>query len=158
MNKLQSQDLQKNPNISSRSNKSKQRKMNMKENMRNGLSPGKEYDKGMDDSDSIKTCSAIRGSSKESSACGLFDRTQWERTRFSEEAAIDKRRSVEIIIKPLEADGSSKKCATLFNETKQKMMVRGEYLKKKPRLTITLLIIEVVSYFPISNPEGISWL
>uniref|UniRef100_A0A158P617 Transmembrane protein n=1 Tax=Angiostrongylus cantonensis TaxID=6313 RepID=A0A158P617_ANGCA len=79
-----------------------------------------------------------------SSSCGLFDKTQWERTRFSSEVAVDEKYFTEIFKQPLEPEESIRRRLVLLSESKQSTVVRGEYLNEKPKFTITLLSVEVV--------------
>ncbi|CAJ0590292.1 unnamed protein product [Cylicocyclus nassatus] len=87
----------------------------------------------------LKTCPTMNSITEMSSQAGIFDRTQWERTRFAKEAAgiIDSREAVR---KAQEGAKESK----LPGESRQSTAVRGEYLNEKPKFTITLLVIELM--------------
>ncbi|KAK6039126.1 hypothetical protein COOONC_23369, partial [Cooperia oncophora] len=86
----------------------------------------------------------------------VFDRTQWERTRFAYEAAMNSKRSCE----PIEVKGEPMLRDTpMMGEARQSMVVRGDYLNERPKFTLILLVIEavwcaicVLSYAGSENP------
>ncbi|PIO75458.1 hypothetical protein TELCIR_02482 [Teladorsagia circumcincta] len=74
---------------------------------------------------------------------GLFDKTQWERTRFALEAA--RRSSDNSDVKPaFMMDDQQPRETPLIGESRQSVAVRGEYLNEKPKFTIALLVVELM--------------
>ncbi|KHJ97034.1 hypothetical protein OESDEN_02995 [Oesophagostomum dentatum] len=113
-----------------------------KERIQKGLSPPKndeERENNCADKE-IRTCPTFNSMKEMSSKTGLFDKTQWERTRFAKEAA-GIARSTDLRPKKQEESRESQMLA----ESKQSLAVRGEYLNELPKPTLILLVVEVVS-------------
>ncbi|KAK6036416.1 hypothetical protein COOONC_26079, partial [Cooperia oncophora] len=73
---------------------------------------------------------------------GIFDKTQWERTRFAYEAAMNNKRTCE---PEIEMRGDSiLRDTPMMGEARQSIAVRGDYLNEKPKFTIVLLVIELI--------------
>ncbi|KAL6741703.1 hypothetical protein Aduo_014931 [Ancylostoma duodenale] len=111
-----------------------------------GLSPPRSAEivlKGLGEQD-LKTCPTMNSSIKEpSSMRGVFDKTQWERTRFAKEAA-GLAKSAEGVDKTQLGEEKEAKEVKMLGESKQSMAVRGEYLNERPKFTVILLGIELV--------------
>ncbi|EYB88325.1 hypothetical protein Y032_0249g128 [Ancylostoma ceylanicum] len=92
----------------------------------------------------IRTCpTAISSIREPSSMSGVFDKTQWERTRFAKEAAGFGSKSAENVDKTQQMEDKEPKGAKMPGESKQSITVRGEYLNERPRFTVILLGIEL---------------
>ncbi|XGW01707.1 hypothetical protein V3C99_014098 [Haemonchus contortus] len=75
---------------------------------------------------------------------GIFDKTQWERTRFAKEAQDSKKSGEGVDEKGPEADENQPKESQLIGESRQIVSVKGQYLNEKPKFIITLLVFELI--------------
>ncbi|KAK5980384.1 hypothetical protein GCK32_008454 [Trichostrongylus colubriformis] len=73
----------------------------------------------------------------------MFDRTQWERTRFAHEASQNDRTEM-MGVKPPFMDEQQGRETRLIGENRQSVAVRGEYLNEKPKFAISLLLLELI--------------
>ncbi|WKY06227.1 hypothetical protein Q1695_006434 [Nippostrongylus brasiliensis] len=77
----------------------------------------------------------------------FFDKTQWERTRFADEAnakLVSKELLEKVnLLKTQEFDQDGKE-TQLIGEARQSMAVRGEYLNEIPKTIIILLVVELI--------------
>ncbi|WKY06230.1 hypothetical protein Q1695_006434 [Nippostrongylus brasiliensis] len=85
----------------------------------------------------------------------FFDKTQWERTRFADEAnakLVSKELLEKVnLLKTQEFDQDGKE-TQLIGEARQSMAVRGEYLNEIPKTIIILLVVELGNeYAPKKN-------
>ncbi|KAK6756174.1 hypothetical protein RB195_014520 [Necator americanus] len=80
------------------------------------------------------------------SANGIFDKTQWERTRFAKEAKGLAGKSAEAAEKGCKekVEVEEPKETKMLGEARQVASVKGEYLNDRPKFIVILLTVEAI--------------